>query len=120
VSELQPGKDYRAFLAQGRFMIQRNPRTHRYVFYPRIADPGTGDELEWVQASGEGTVYATTVIHPKPPLASYNVALIDLKEGPRMMSRVESIPPADVAIGMRVTARIVEENGSPLVVFIPL
>jgi uncharacterized OB-fold protein len=32
----------------------------------------------------------------------YNVALIDCDEGFRLMSRVEGIPPMDVAIGTRV------------------
>ena len=36
-----------------------------------------------------------------------------------MMSRVEGIPPADVRIGMAVTARIIDDNGRALVVFTP-
>jgi len=119
MSSASPGQQYRAFLAQGRFMIQRNPRTLRYVFYPRIADPGSGEPLEWIEASGEGLVYATTVVHPRPPASSYNVALIELREGPRMMSRVDGVAPHEVSIGMRVRARIVAEGGSPLVVFAP-
>jgi len=119
MSELHPSKEFREFLEQGRFMIQRNPRSNSYVFYPRVAEPGSGEELEWVEASGEGVVYATTVVYPKPPLPSYNVALIDLAEGVRMMSRVEGLPPAEIAIGMRVKARIIQESGSALVVFTP-
>ena len=118
MSDVLPNKEYNKYLSEGRFMIQRS-RGGRYVFYPRVAEPGTGEELEWVEASGSGVVYATTVIYPKPPNEKYNVALIDLAEGPRMMSRIEGIAPTDVAIGMKVKARIIEEKGSPLVVFDP-
>jgi uncharacterized OB-fold protein len=119
VSELRPDEDFRRFLAEGRFMLQRSKASGRFVFFPRVAEPGTGAELEWVEASGRGTVYATTVVRRKPPEPSYNVALIDLAEGPRMMSRVEGVEPDAVAIGMAVRAKIVEQDGEPVVVFTP-
>lgn len=115
---IHPEAQFKAFLAQGRFMIQRAKTSGRYVFYPRVAEPGTGDtDLEWVEASGAGVVYSSTMVRKKPPEPSYNVALIDLTEGPRMMSRVVGIPAEHVRIGMRVQAKIVNENGTPLVVF---
>lgn len=101
-------------------MLQRSRSSGRHVFYPRVAEPVTGArDLEWVTASGLGTVYASTVIRPKPPQQPYNVVLVDLDEGPRMMSRVEGLPPESVRIGLRVRARIAQENGKPLVVFMP-
>lgn len=72
------------------------------VFYPRVVSPGTGSfNLEWRVSRGRGTVYAATTVFVKgdPP---YNVALVDLDEGFRMMSRVEGVAPERVAIGMRV------------------
>jgi uncharacterized OB-fold protein len=36
-----------------------------------------------------------------------------------MMSRVDGIPPEQVQIGMEVKAKIVTENGTPIVVFEP-
>jgi Predicted nucleic-acid-binding protein containing a Zn-ribbon len=117
---LSPDAQFDAHLAEGRFMIQRARRSGAYVFYPRVAEPGTGDqELEWVEVSGRGTVYATTIIRPRPPAETYNVALIDLAEGPRMMSRVEGLDPESVRIGMAVRAAIIEEDGRPLVIFRP-
>ena len=87
---------------------------------PRVAEPRTGDtDLEWVEASGEGVVYSTTVMRPRPPAAAYNVALIDLAEGARMMSRVEGPAPEEVTIGMKVRARIAQGEDGPLVVFDP-
>ena len=55
----------------------------------------------------------------KPPTPSYNVALIDLAEGVRLMSRVEGVAPEDVRIGMPVQAKIVRDNERPLLVFVP-
>ena len=120
MSEIRPEIDFFAFLELGRFMIQRSRSSGRHVFYPRIAEPRTGAmDLEWVEASGEGTVYSTTVIRQKPPTPNYNVALIDLAEGPRMMSRVDGVAPEQVKIGMKVRAKIVRENDQPMVVFEP-
>jgi uncharacterized protein len=46
---------------------------------------------------------------------NYNIALVDLAEGPRLMSRIEG---ADTApIGARVKARIALLEGEPAVVF---
>jgi len=117
---IYPDADFRRHLADGRFMLQRSRGDGGYVFHPRIAQPGTGaSDLEWFEASGRGIVYSTTVVHQKPPAADYNVALIDLAEGPRMMSRIVGVAPAEVKIGMPVRARIVTDNDAPLVVFEP-
>lgn len=116
---IKPTEDYLRFLGEGRFMIQRGVASGAYVFYPRIAEPRSGGELEWVEASGRGTVYATTVQRSKPPAPDSNVVLVDLDEGPRMMSRVDGIAPDQVRIGMRVVARIISEEGDPFVVFVP-
>jgi uncharacterized OB-fold protein len=37
-----------------------------------------------------------------------------------MMSRVEGVPPEQVRIGMRVSAKIIRENNVPLLVFEPV
>lgn len=110
-----PEAQFKAFLAQGRFMIQRSRSTGRHTFYPRVAIAGSGEsDLEWVAASGKGTVHAITVNHGKE---AYNIAVIDLDEGPRMMSRIDGVE--TVPIGTRVTARIVDSKDGPAVVFVP-
>jgi len=120
-TDLRPQQEYFAHLAEGRFMIQRSRGSGEHVFYPRVAAPRTGArDLEWVPASGHGTVYATTVMRVRPPAAPYNVCLVQLAEGPRMMSRVENIDPQQVKVGMAVRARIARDDaGQPLVVFDP-
>ncbi len=117
-----PETVFKAGLAEGRFLLQRCEQTGRCVFYPRVLSPYSGQPLAtWVEASGQGVVYSTTVIRQKPEHGgNYNLALIDLVEGARMMSRVEDIAPEAVRIGMAVTAFIgADDKGEPLVLFRP-
>lgn len=117
----RPEKEFMNFLAQGRFMLQRSRSSGHYIHYPRIAEPWTGaTDLDWVPASGRATVYAATVNRPRPPAPPYSLVLVDLAEGPRMMSRVEGIAPEDVRIGMQLQSRIAREGEHYLVVFDPL
>jgi uncharacterized OB-fold protein len=119
-SMIQPEAEWRAHLAEGRFMLQRSRSTGRHIFYPRIVEPGSGaDDLDWVEASGRATVHAVTVVRRKDPADSYNVVLVDLAEGPRLMSRVDGVDPDAVRIGMDVRAHIVREGEAPLLVFVP-
>jgi uncharacterized OB-fold protein len=120
MTDIRPDKDYQRFLEEGRFMIQRSRSSGRYVFYPRIAEPRTGaTDLEWVAPSGKGTVYSVTIVRQKPPTPSYNVVLVDLAEGPRMMARVDGVANEAVKIGMAVKAKVIRENDKPLLVFEP-
>jgi uncharacterized OB-fold protein len=119
LAEGGPDIAFQKFLAEGRFMIQRGVGTGVHVYYPRTVAPKTGEALEWVEASGKGTVHSVSVIHKRDPEPNYNVALIDLAEGVRMMSRVDGIDPAQVKIGMAVRARIVPHEEGHIVVFVP-
>ncbi len=117
-SEFPPELHWRNALAEGRFLLQRDPANGEYHFPPRLASP-SGGLLEWVESAGVGTVYSTTTVRVRPPAEPYNVALIDLAEGARLMSRVEGIAAQDVSIGMPVQARIDEHDGGPVLVFHP-
>lgn len=119
--DIHPDRDYQQFLDAGRFMLLRDRQSGEAFFYPRVAAPRTGSrDLEWFEASGLGTVHAATVVSQKPPTPNYNVVLVDLEEGPRVMSRVEGIPSEAVAIGMAVVARIDQINGKGVLVFDPV
>lgn len=121
MNDPRPEQEYFAHLAQGRFMLQRSRASGRCFFYPRVAAPVSGDrDLEWVPASGRGTVHATTIVRPKPPQQPYNVVLVDLEEGVRVMSRVEGIAPEAVKIGMPVQARIGTQDDKPILLFDPV
>src|SRR3546814_8794466 len=87
---IRPAEQYRAFLEQGRFMLQRARGSGAYIFYPRVAEPRTGaTDLDWVEASGRGIVYSVTVQRNRPPVPDASLALVDLAEGPRMLTRIE-------------------------------
>jgi uncharacterized OB-fold protein len=112
---------YFSALNQGRFVIQRCAGCGNHVFYPRSICPHcSSDRLEWVEPKGTGTVYSATTVRRKPEAGGdYNVSLIELAEGVRMMSRVDGVPPAEVRIGMPVRAKVIQHNGAGLVVFEP-
>jgi uncharacterized protein len=116
-----PLSTYQAHLARGELAYQWSPQAQRAVFYPRLVCPFTGsDRLEWRVSAGLGTVYSTTVTYPREGVP-YNVALIDVDEGFRLMSRVEGVPPEKVAIGMRVKFRVDRPEGGepPYPIFVP-
>ncbi|HSI41317.1 MAG TPA: Zn-ribbon domain-containing OB-fold protein [Xanthobacteraceae bacterium] len=110
-------------LRQGRIELQLCSDTGRPVFYPRTLSPYTGSPLtQWRSVSGLGTVYSTTAIRQRPDKGGdYNVALVDLDEGVRMMAQVRDVPADRVTIGMRVVADI-EQRGddNPLIFFRPV
>jgi uncharacterized OB-fold protein len=119
--ERSPLQRYLSHLENGELAYQYSPAADRPVFFPRVACPYTGEEnLEWRISSGRGVVYATTTVHPATG-DPYNVALIDCREGFRMMSRVEGVSTSDVTIGMEVELRIIPQSDEepPIPVFVP-
>ena len=116
-----PYATYLSHLEKGELAYQFSPAANRAVFFPRVLCPYSGsDKLEWRVSKGRGTVYATTVVHPAEG-APFNVALIDVEEGFRLMSRVEDVAPDAVKIGMPVTFRVHRPGGEndPIPVFTP-
>ena len=119
--ETSPLATYIDHLKRGELGYQFSPSLGAAVFYPRVIAPGTGAaDLEWRVSQGLGTVHATTVVHPREG-APFNVCLVDVDEGFRLMSRVEEVPPRDVKIGMRVKFRVHQPAGDedPYPVFTP-
>ncbi|MCD6076082.1 MAG: nucleic-acid-binding protein containing a Zn-ribbon [Ramlibacter sp.] len=118
-----PLAEYHEHLRAGRFMLQHCATCRAVVFSPRLYCPACkSDALRWQPAAGGGTVYAVTVIARRPDKGGdYNVVLVDLDDGPRMMSRVVGVPAYEVRIGMRVRALITPGSGDeePLVEFEP-
>jgi uncharacterized protein len=82
----------------------------KHQFYPRsVCSHCLGDQLRWIEASGAGKVISFTLVRRAVSEAykadtPYVVALVQLDEGPTMMSNVERCTPESVEIGMRVTA----------------
>ncbi|MEX2547592.1 MAG: OB-fold domain-containing protein [Chloroflexota bacterium] len=115
--EESPLKVYLDGCAAGKIRYQVDP-DGKPVFFPRLFAPGSGGNIEWREATGAGTVYAATTIHPRGG-DPYNVVLVDMDEGFRMMSTVRGTESgADVPIGMRVTASMEDIDGEQRPVFV--
>lgn len=93
---------------QHELLIQKCNKCGIYIFYPRVFCPKClSSELEWVASSGEGTVYSYTIIYHSPirefeSLVPYFLAIIELKEGVRIMSNIVNCEPGDIYVGMAV------------------
>lgn len=93
----------------GRLLIQKCRNCGYHTYFPAYACPNClSSELDWIEASGHGSVYSATVVERGAGPAfedesPFVVALIELDEGPVMMSNVVGSPPYEVHIGDRVT-----------------
>jgi uncharacterized OB-fold protein len=114
-----PVQVYQDALARGLFLIQQCKDCGKHVFYPRVLCNHCGSAaLKWVEPSGRGVVYSTSVVRQKPEKGGdYNVALIELEEGPRMLGRVVDLAPDKVKISMSVSAHVGTIDGQHAVVF---
>jgi uncharacterized protein len=103
-------------IAAGALRLQRCGACGRHVFYPRAVCPHcTSDRLEWVDASGRATIHSHTLVHRAPPgfTPPYVIALVDLEEGVRMMTRLVDVEPGDVTVGLEVEVAIAGEPPLP-------
>ena len=106
----------------GRLVVQHCTECGANQLYPRDRCLVCRGPVEWVEASGRGTVYSFTVIRqnysrPFRDWIPYVVALVDLEEGPRVMTNIVDCEPDAVRIGMAVRARfeaVSEEAGIAL------
>ena len=96
---------------RGELRIQRCRVCGRHQHYPRsLCSHCASGDIEWVTASGGGTVYSYTVIRQNgvPPFnerVPFVIATIDLDEdGARLLAAMPTVAPDDAAIGMRVQA----------------
>lgn len=85
---------------QHKLVAQYSPSANKYQLYPRLYMAGSGEtDLEWRELSGKGTIYAVTEVR-RAMVGSVKVpyfsALVDLEEGPRLLTRITS---AECAIG---------------------
>ncbi|WP_353807485.1 Zn-ribbon domain-containing OB-fold protein [Agromyces sp. SYSU T00194] len=74
------------------------------------------EECTWTPLSGDGEVLSTLVFHQRyhPAWADrlpYNVVLVQLDEGPRMLSNVTPLSETHVPVGSRVHVAFEEESG---------
>ncbi|MBS4189481.1 OB-fold domain-containing protein [Bacillus sp. FJAT-49705] len=81
-------------VAKHEFQLQKCSDCHKWVFYPRGHCPECwSDNLIWEIASGKGRLKTWSVVH-KPghsgwdEVTPYAIGLIELEEGPTMMSHL--------------------------------
>jgi uncharacterized OB-fold protein len=93
-----------------------------FFFYPRTLCPGCGSRaVEWRRASGRGRLHAFC-IHHHAPLEGVVTALVELEEGPRIMSFLVGVEPDPAAIRceMPLVVSFTEgDDGQLLPVFAP-
>jgi uncharacterized OB-fold protein len=112
VIEPQPGPDDQPFwdaAAEDRLVLPRCRACGTYVWYPRTFCPACRTfGVDWVPASGRGTVYSFTVSTrgrgPWAEHAPYVIAYVELDEGPRVMTNIVGVDPDSVRIGDAVMA----------------
>lgn len=116
-----PDTIFRNGLARGEILLPQCDDCGAFHFFPRVLCPHChGTAISWRQASGKGRVHTTMVVRQKPERGGdYNVCMVELDEGVRMMSRVEGIAPTDVVIDMAVTGFVGQADGAPAVLFRP-
>ena len=104
----QDTEPYWAAARDHRFVIQHCKSCGKHQFYPRgVCSHCLSSDLEWHEASGKGTVYSFSVNHraPHPGFADeipFVLAIVELEEGPRMMTNIVECNPDSVKIGMAV------------------
>ncbi|MFJ4962883.1 hypothetical protein EES43_16790 [Streptomyces sp. ADI96-02] len=94
--------------AEGRLLLRRCTACGRAHHYPREFCPHCwSEDVRWERASGRATLYTWSVVHRNdlPPFGErvpYVAAVVDLAEGPRMMTEVVECAHADLRIGMEL------------------
>jgi uncharacterized OB-fold protein len=111
--------------AHGVLQLQYCRACDRSIFYPRERCPYCWSAaLVWREATGRGVVASYTIAHrPGHPAfagdAPFVIALIDLEEGPRMLSNVVGCDCDTVRIGLPVTVHWTERGEFTLPQFAP-
>jgi len=99
--------------------LQRCGACGQLRYYPRALCPNClSDRIEWVRASGKGTVYTFTVTYQNQApgfrdALPYVLAYVELAEGVRVLTNIVGCAPDQVRIGMPVEVEF--EDATPSV-----
>lgn len=108
----------------GRLYVQRCATCGTYRFPPRrVCTVCGGREATWEASSGRGRVWSFAIFH-KAYLSEfadkvpYNVAVVELEEGPRVISNIVGVEHDDLEIDLEVEATpTTEPDGRTVVRF---
>ncbi|MEV0260786.1 Zn-ribbon domain-containing OB-fold protein [Streptomyces sp. NPDC050617] len=105
--------------ADGRLLIRRCAACSLVHHYPREFCPGCwSEDVRWEEASGRAVLYTWSVVHLNdlPPFGDrvpYTAAVVDLAEGPRMMTEIVDCPEGELRIGMPLRVHFRTDPGEP-------
>jgi uncharacterized OB-fold protein len=111
------GERHWAAAKDGKLCLQRCVHCKTFRFPPGYLCRKCGStEVEWVNASGRGAIYSFSVIRrgPSPEFSGivpYILALVELEEGPRMMTHIIEESADEIAIGDRVQVVFEKRRG---------
>ena len=96
--------------SEGRLLLAKCVECGQVIWYPRPFCPKCAStNVEWVQATGRGTIYSFTVnrrgaadLSAYRDAGVYVLAYVELEEGPRMMTNIVDCDPDSVEIGQEV------------------
>ncbi|MER5441618.1 OB-fold domain-containing protein [Streptomyces sp. NPDC002790] len=106
--------------AGGRLLLRHCAACGRDHHYPREFCPfcwsESPEDVGWREASGRATLYTWSVVHRNdlPPFGTrppYVAAVVDLAEGPRMMTEIVECAEPDLRMGMDLTVDFREAGG---------
>ncbi|WP_327244929.1 Zn-ribbon domain-containing OB-fold protein [Streptomyces sp. NBC_01320] len=103
--------------AEGNLLLRRCRACGAAHHYPREFCPTCwSEDVDWERASGRATLYTWSVVHRNdlPPFGSrvpYTAAVVDLAEGPRMMTEIVDCEESALAIGMELRVAFRQEEG---------
>ena len=101
-----------------RLLIKHCNACGAYSYYPRPFCPKCWSEnVEWFEASGKATLYSWSVIYSNdmPPFKDkvpYVAAIVDLAEGPRMMTNIVGCPQTPEALVLDMPLQVKFEKFS--------
>lgn len=97
---------------QGTLLIGRDNTTGEHFYYPRSISPLSGsDDVDWVEASGRGTVYSYSIMRRADLV--YAIAYVTLAEGPTIMTNIVDCDLERIRIDMAVRLVFKETDGGP-------
>lgn len=107
--------------ADGELLLKRCSECERLIYYPKARCPDcSNDSTEWIEASGEGTVYSFTVVRngrgAYADAVPYVLAYVELAEGPRIMTNVVVDDVDTVEVGQRVAVTFDDTGDGPALV----
>lgn len=96
--------------AEGKLLLATCTECQEVIWYPRPWCPSCAStSVEWVPASGRGTIYSYTVnrrgvadMREYRDAGVYVLAYVELEEGPRIMTNIVDCDPDSVRVGQNV------------------